>query len=181
MKRVVIESPCAARDGWNRQHHLKYARLALRDSLSRGEAPIASHLLYPRTAGGPLNDLVPEERHQGIYAGLAWAAMAELAVFYVAMGESPGMAAAREFYRDNGIPTADRLGKWMPCRHCRMSGWEKDPRASYKRSRHCRFCCPTGTYDGDVGLGVVLVQDRCREKCCEIAAPKPTPPDLPVR
>jgi hypothetical protein len=36
----------------------------------RGEAPIASHLLY--TQPGVLNDGVPAERAHGIEAGLAW-------------------------------------------------------------------------------------------------------------
>jgi hypothetical protein len=45
-------------------------RAAVRDRILRGESPIASHLLY--TQPGFLKDDVPEERHLGIEAGLAW-------------------------------------------------------------------------------------------------------------
>ena len=39
---VVLESPYSG----DIKGNTKYARMALRDSLARGEAPIASHLLY---------------------------------------------------------------------------------------------------------------------------------------
>ena len=42
MVRVILESPYAG----DIERNVKYARMAVRDSLSRGEAPIASHLLY---------------------------------------------------------------------------------------------------------------------------------------
>ena len=43
---------------------MAYARACVADCLRRGEAPIASHLLY--TQPGVLDDDVPEERAQGI-------------------------------------------------------------------------------------------------------------------
>lgn len=86
MKLVVIESPYAG-DVFN---NLIYARSAMRDSLSRGEAPFASHLLYPQL----LNDTIKEERALGISAGLAWARKAGLSAFYTDFGWSPGMLAA---------------------------------------------------------------------------------------
>lgn len=64
MRRVIIESPYAGDVELNAQ----YARECLRDSLTRGEAPIASHLLY--TQPGVLDDAVPRERALGIEAGL---------------------------------------------------------------------------------------------------------------
>ena len=42
MRRVILESPYAG----NVEENVAYARAAVRDSLLRGEAPIASHLLY---------------------------------------------------------------------------------------------------------------------------------------
>lgn len=87
---VVIESPYAGDVAGN----VAYARRALADSLARGEAPLASHLLY--TQPGVLNDDRPDERKQGIEAGLAWATRADLTVFYIDRGWSPGMVAARE-------------------------------------------------------------------------------------
>lgn len=82
---VIIESPFAGDVGEN----VAYARRCVRDSLSRGEAPIASHLLY--TQPGILNDDIPEERAQGINAGLAWRRVADASVVYTDRGISAGM------------------------------------------------------------------------------------------
>lgn len=62
------------------------------DCLLRGEAPIASHLLY--TQPGVLDDDVPNERALGIAAGLAWAKVADARVFYMDLGMSRGMQAS---------------------------------------------------------------------------------------
>jgi len=99
---VILESPYAGEVEAN----LAYARAALRDSLSRGEAPIASHLLY--TQPGVLDDLVPEERTLGIAAGLAWRDKADAAVFYVDRGWSRGMLEARALYEREGKPWDER-------------------------------------------------------------------------
>lgn len=102
MKRVIIESPYAG----DVEANVAYARSAMRDSLNRGEAPIASHLLY--TQPGILRDDMPDERQHGIDAGLAWRAVAELAVFYVDRGWSSGMLAAREIYERERFPFEER-------------------------------------------------------------------------
>ncbi len=78
----------------------------MRDSLSRGEAPIASHLLY--TQEGILKDEIPEERQWGIDAGLAWKEVAEKHVFYVDYGYSRGMEYAKQYATNNDIPTEER-------------------------------------------------------------------------
>lgn len=98
MKLVILESPFAGAV----QQNVHYARLCLRDSLLRGESPIASHLLY--TQESVLDDLIPAERSLGIAAGLAWRQVAQGAVFYVDRGWSPGMTAARELYDREGFP-----------------------------------------------------------------------------
>src|SRR5574344_1109706 len=85
MKLVIIESPFAG----NVQENILYARMAVRDSLLRGEAPIASHLLY--TQEGILNDNIKEERQHGIDAGLAWGKVANQTVVYIDKGISRGM------------------------------------------------------------------------------------------
>jgi hypothetical protein len=85
MRLVILESPFAGDTARN----IIYARLALRDSLSRGEAPLASHLLY--TQPGILRDEVPSERKWGIDAGLAWALHATATVIYTDLGISRGM------------------------------------------------------------------------------------------
>lgn len=66
MRLVIVESPFAG----DLPKNIAYARAAVRDSLARGEAPIASHLLY--TQPGILDDDIPAERQWGIDAGLAW-------------------------------------------------------------------------------------------------------------
>jgi hypothetical protein len=108
MRLVIIESPYAG----DIERNVAYARACMRDSLNRGEAPIASHLLY--TQPGILRDEVPEERQWGIDAGLAWRRVAEAAVFYVDRNWSGGMLAARRIYREEGFPFEERElgGEW---------------------------------------------------------------------
>lgn len=96
MKLVVIESPYAG----SVDRNIIYARRAMRDSLMRGEAPLASHLLY--TQEGILDDKLRQERRAGIEAGFAWALKASAAVFYMDYGTSPGMAEAMDHYRKVG-------------------------------------------------------------------------------
>lgn len=96
MRLVIIESPYAG----DVEANIKYARRCVRDSLSRGEAPIASHLLY--TQPGVLDDDKPDERKWGIDAGLAWRAVAQASVVYTDRGVSSGM--------QYGIAAAERAG-----------------------------------------------------------------------
>jgi hypothetical protein len=88
MRRVVLESPYAG-NFIKRWFNRRYARRCVRDALSRGEAPIASHLLY--TQRGILRDSDPVERQWGIEAGLAWRDVADATVVYIDRGISPGM------------------------------------------------------------------------------------------
>lgn len=55
----------------------------------RGEAPLASHLLY--TQEGVLRDDVPADGQRGIDAGLAWGLVAQATVVYTDLGISKGM------------------------------------------------------------------------------------------
>lgn len=98
MRLVILESPFAGEV----EQNVEYARRAVRDSLSRGEAPIASHLLY--TQPGILRDENPAERQWGIDAGLAWATAAEATVVYVDRGISRGMQ-----YGIDNAKKADRM------------------------------------------------------------------------
>lgn len=59
------------------------------DSLHRGEAPYASHLLFDQP--GLLDDLHTDERELGILAGFAWGEMADLVAVYTDLGISEGM------------------------------------------------------------------------------------------
>lgn len=89
MRIVIIESPYASNGLRTVSEHEAYARACLRDSLGRGEAPLASHLLY--TQPGVLDDLDPIERQWGIDAGLVWATKADATVVYLDFGLSSGM------------------------------------------------------------------------------------------
>lgn len=84
---VVLESPYAG----DVEANLAYARACVADSLARGEAPIASHLLY--TQPGILDDADPTERAKGIAAGHAWIGVAAKLVVYTDLGISRGMEA----------------------------------------------------------------------------------------
>jgi hypothetical protein len=98
--RVVIESPLAG----DVERNTRYAQAAMRDSLARGEAPFASHLLYTQV----LDDLDPAQREQGIQAGFAWHDAAEKSVAYTDLGVSDGMKAGIESARAMGIPVEYR-------------------------------------------------------------------------
>lgn len=99
---VIIESPYAG----NVTDNERYARAALRDSILRGECPIASHLLL--TQPGILRDDVPAEREQGIEAGLAWYRVADLCALYIDNGISPGMRRAIDRARFYGVAVEER-------------------------------------------------------------------------
>jgi len=94
---VIIESPCAGCIKTNTE----YARECVRDSLLRGEAPIASHLLY--TQEGILDDDIPHERQHGIDAGLVWRKVAEKTVVYIDLGISDGMNYGVSLAKNSGI------------------------------------------------------------------------------
>ena len=85
MKRVILESPFAG----NIKENIKYAKRCVRDCLKRGEAPIASHLLF--TQDGILNDENKAERALGIAAGLTWTDVCDYVVVYTDRGISDGM------------------------------------------------------------------------------------------
>lgn len=89
MKRVIIESPLSAPTRDAIEANKVYARRCVSDSLRRGEAPFASHLLYDQQ--GILDDLLPDERETGILAGFAWGEAATLVAFYIDFGLSAGM------------------------------------------------------------------------------------------
>lgn len=84
--RVILETPLAAPD---KSAFTDYARACARDCLSRGEAPLGSHLLY--AISGVLNDDDKQERLDGMNAGFLWGEMSDYTVVYVDLGISGGM------------------------------------------------------------------------------------------
>ena len=85
----------------------EYARRCVRHSLGRGEAPIASHLLY--TQPGILDDNIPEERQWGIDAGLAWRVKVDASIVYTDHGITKGMSYRIKAAEDAGIPVEYRM------------------------------------------------------------------------
>lgn len=108
--RVIVESPYAG----DIETNVAYARACVRDSVLRGEAPIASHLLF--TQPGILDDTKPDERRLGINAGLAWRSVANATVVYTDRGISPGMEYGIAAARSAGVPVEFRsLPGWTEC------------------------------------------------------------------
>lgn len=92
MKLVIIESPYRAAEPGGIAAHVTYARAAIRDSITRGEAPVAFHLLY--TQPGVLRDEFVEERALGIALSNYWTEVADFLAFYTDRGWSEGMLKA---------------------------------------------------------------------------------------
>ncbi len=93
MIRVVLESPFGKRvDGTSCTidemiDNIAYARACMADCFARGEAPYASHLLYPQI----FDDAKPEERAMGMAAGAAWSKAGMVCAVYCDRGITPGM------------------------------------------------------------------------------------------
>ena len=103
---IILESPYAG----DVSRNVHYARRAMRDSILRGEAPFASHLLY--TQPGILNDKLEFERTLGINLGYSFWKNADRMVVYIDYGISPGMKKAVELWSVRGIPIEYRkIGK----------------------------------------------------------------------
>lgn len=97
-KLCVLETPYAG----DIESNVEYAQKCMHDMLLRHEAPYASHLLY--TQPNVLDDLVPEERELGIYAGFAFKHMEGMhTVFYVDKGMSRGMQLALDYCKENSM------------------------------------------------------------------------------
>ena len=92
MRLVVIESPYAG----DVVENLRYARACLLDALRRGEAPLASHLLYTQV----LNDADPVARALGMAAGFNWNDCADAVAVYTDRGISAGMDAGIRHARE---------------------------------------------------------------------------------
>lgn len=112
---IVIESPYAGQSKiWpvafvQRWLNRRYARACMRDSILRGEAPIASHLLY--TQPGILRDHIPAERAAGIEIGLQWGRLAIETAVYTDRGISRGMKMGVERALQEGRKVSHRILK----------------------------------------------------------------------
>lgn len=111
MRLVIVESPYKGDVARN----IEYARDAMRDAISRGEAPFASHILL--AASGVLDDEQPGERAIGMQIGWEWAKLADCVVVYDDLGISEGMKRGIEFGLRWGLTVEYRhLPKWIGSR-----------------------------------------------------------------
>ena len=146
MKLVIIESPYAdGRDPRRLARNMVYLRRALRDSLLRGESPIASHAIYPQE--GVLDDHVPEERKLGIEAGLAWGRRADLVAVYDDLGITPGM--------QHGVLCALAEGRKVVQRHL-GGNWDVLAEGERVRVR----CCSLGSQCSTGQAGVIVAESN---------------------
>jgi hypothetical protein len=137
MRRVILESPFAARNAEDAERNERYARACMRDCLNRDEAPFASHLLYPQI----LNDRDAMERHIGILAGQAWGLKADLIAVYNDLGISEGMRVSLAVYGREGIPIEHRkLPGWD--RSCDRCGEPLEPTEAGPDHIDCQFGDP---------------------------------------
>jgi hypothetical protein len=113
MRRVVIESPYKGKTPGEIERNLRFLRACIRDCITRGESPYASHALL--TQPGVLRDHVDEERKLGIEAGLLWKDVADATVVYIDLGVTNGMS--------YGIERAKLLGKRIEIRRL-GEGWD---------------------------------------------------------
>lgn len=113
MRLVIIESPYRGDNYKDLERNKLYLRACIRDCISRGESPYASH----RMLTDALDDTDPHERATGIAAGLAWrSAMFNFEghmhrvfpIFYVDLGWSDGMTYARKQYDADRITYEER-------------------------------------------------------------------------
>lgn len=109
MPLVLIESPFAG----DVETNIKFARACMKDSLGKGEAPFAMHLLY--TQEGILDDDIPEERNWGIEAGMTWGKHASKTVVYTNLGITEGMEIGIQRAEEEGREIEYReLDSWIP-------------------------------------------------------------------
>lgn len=106
MRLVVIESPCAPLPGRTFEHNANYLRRCLRDSIERGEAPIASHGLF--AFSNVFDDANALERKQCMLAGWAWMYSASEVIVYADHGITQGMIDGIAFAQNLGVSVSYR-------------------------------------------------------------------------
>lgn len=130
MRRVIVESPYAG----DVEANETYAQRCMSDSLSRGEAPFLSHLLYTQV----LDDTDATQRDQGIHAGFAWRSAADATIVYVDRGVSLGM--------EYGIEAAYRLADHeVEYRQLGAQGTSLETASRYHRGALLALTGPAGS------------------------------------
>lgn len=100
MRLTIIESPYAAKSELLLARNISYAHKCIADSLRRGEAPFASHLLYTTA----LDDMKEEERSLGMLAGWYWMRRADQVAVYTDLDISKGMREGIRMAEELSLP-----------------------------------------------------------------------------
>lgn len=105
---VLLCSPYAG----DIRRNVAYAQDAMRHSIAQGEAPFASHLLYPQV----LNDDIPGDREIGLACEHRWLPWADKLVVYIDLGISPGMQRAIDLWEIyfSGSPVGPIVHRSLP-------------------------------------------------------------------
>lgn len=106
---IQLESPFAAASPEEQRVNILYGRMAMRDCLLRGEAPMASHLIYAQP--DVLDDDNPAERQLGMHAGFAWLDVVAYVVVYTDQGISAGMHQGIALAQSKGLTIIHRTLK----------------------------------------------------------------------
>ncbi len=162
MKPVILESPYKGKNYEDTEENVRFARLCLRDCLTRGEAPFASHLLY--TQDGVLDDKIPAERNLGIEAGFAYKEVAKETVVYINRGLSRGMHL--------GVRKTISLGQEFEYRI--LSGYEN----TFSRSTICTVTGASGAGKSSI-LRKILTDNKKATLIKSYTTRSPRPSDLP--
>jgi hypothetical protein len=131
MQRFVdVETPYNGHNEEQIKRNILYARACVRDCLSRGEIPFASHLFF--TQPGILDDKIPAEREGGISTGKALIEPLPniVTVVYQDLGISKGMR--------HGITLAESKGRKVEYRTL-GENWEEQALRLASRHSHARI------------------------------------------
>ena len=149
IKTVIIESPF---DG-DLNRNSFYTRLCVLDSIRRGEAPVACHLVYPSLTTDLASMVRPAFIHDNSATSPLTRAEAfehiealrnrlEATIFYTDLGMSEGMSEARARCEEKGLPFEERR---LPGFEAAMKEYDEERLVSKVRTRNA-ICESIGYY-----------------------------------
>lgn len=101
MRKVILETPYAG----DIELNTFYAQCCMMDCIKKGEAPFASHLIYPQV----LEENTPAERGLGIGMGFMWGREADLCAIYTDLCDKGNLAGLKTYILSDGMQRAKEL------------------------------------------------------------------------